>query len=77
MEEKARLIKQKNELTNLMKTVENNIEPKRFKTMVGSTNLPSANQQNQNTATATTLTDELLDFESGLPDPAKLFPKKL
>jgi len=35
MEEKARLLKQKNELSNLMKTVEHNIEPKRFKSMLG------------------------------------------
>ena len=35
MEEKARLLRQKNELNNLMKTVENNIEPKRFKSAVG------------------------------------------
>ena len=61
MEEKARLIKQKNELTNLMKTVENNIEPKRFKAMMG----PNSS-----------LTDELLDFDSGLPDPAKLLGKE-
>ena len=30
MEEKARLLRQKNELSNLMKSVENNIEPRRF-----------------------------------------------
>ena len=59
MEEKARLIKQKNELTNLMKTVENNIEPKRFKAMMGG-------------SVGTSLTDELLDFDSGLPDPTRL-----
>ena len=64
MEEKARLIKQKNELTNLMKTVENNIEPKRFKTMLG---------QTQGTGNQATLTDELLDFDSMvLPDPVRL-----
>ena len=34
MEEKARLIKQKNELTNLLKTVQNNIEPRRFKATI-------------------------------------------
>jgi hypothetical protein len=60
MEEKARLIKQKNELTNLMKTVENNIEPKRFKTTLG----------------IGSLTDELLDFDSGLPDPSKLLGRE-
>lgn len=66
MEEKARLLKQKNELTNLMKTVENNIEPKRFKSMMGG---------NGTTATSTTITDELLDFDSVLPDPIKLLGK--
>lgn len=35
MEEKARLLKQKHELSNLMKSVENNVEPKRFKTVLG------------------------------------------
>ncbi len=35
MEIKSRLIKQKGELSNLIKTVENNIEPKRFKSMIG------------------------------------------
>ena len=59
MEEKARLLKQKNELTNLMKTVENNIEPKRFKSMLGG--------GGSNTI-STTITDELLDFDSVLPD---------
>ena len=41
MEEKARLIKQKNELTNLMKTVENNVEPRRFKTFMGNPTIPT------------------------------------
>ena len=41
MEEKARLIKQKNELTNLMRTVENNVEPRRFKTSMGSSTIPT------------------------------------
>lgn len=50
MEEKARLIKQKNELTNLMKTVENNIEPKRFRTSMGG-------------VISRQTTDELLDFD--------------
>ena len=61
MEEKARLIKQKNELTNLMKTVENNIEPKRFKTMMGS---------------GSSLTDELLDFDH-IPDVSNIHGKGL
>ena len=56
MEEKARLLKQKNELSNLMKTVENNIEPKRFKAMRG------ANGQNGSSNFA----DQLLDFDSGI-----------
>ena len=59
MEEKARLIKQKNELTNLMKSVSYNIEPKRFRTSMG---LGGNNRQ---------AVDELLDFD-GLADPAKL-----
>ena len=41
MEEKARLIKQKNELTNLMRTVENNVEPRRFKTSMGNPSIPT------------------------------------
>lgn len=57
MEEKARLIKQKNELTNLMKTVENNIEPKRFRTSMGG-------------VVSRQTTDELLDFDV-LPDPSR------
>ena len=52
MEEKARLLRQKNELTNLMKTVENNIEPKRFKTAVGKSAAPADGL------------DELHDFDS-------------
>ena len=71
MEEKARLIKQKNELTNLMKTVENNIEPKRFKTMLGGSG--GANGAGVGVGTNSSLvTDELLDFDSVLPDPVKL-----
>ena len=52
MEEKARLLRQKNELTNLMKTVENNIEPKRFKSAVGKSAAPADGL------------DELHDFDS-------------
>jgi len=59
MEEKARLIKQKSELSNLIKTVEINIEPKRFKTMMGG----GGGSHTQSVAT-----DELLDFESNLPE---------
>ena len=55
MEEKARLLRQKNELSNLMKTVENNIEPKRFKSAVGKS------------ATGSEFIDELQDFDSNLP----------
>ena len=55
MEEKARLLRQKNELSNLMKTVENNIEPKRFKSAVGKS------------GGGPEIFDELQDFDSNLP----------
>ena len=72
MEEKARLIKQKNELTNLMKTVENNIEPKRFKTMLGSSGGAGGAGVGVGAGTNSSLiTDELLDFDGMLPDPVK------
>ena len=67
LEEKARLLKQKNELTNLMKTVENNIEPRRYTSMVGNTGGLTCSNGDGNGL----LTDELLDFDSGLPDPSK------
>ena len=71
MEEKARLIKQKNELTNLMKTVENNIEPKRFKTMLGSSGGAGGAGVGVGAGTNSLITDELLDFDGMLPDPVK------
>ena len=49
MEEKARLIKQKNELTNLMRTVENNVEPRRFKTSMGNPTVHSTSTTASNT----------------------------
>ena len=60
MEEKAMVLKQKNELTNLMKTVENNIEPKRFRAAMG----PNS------------MSDELLDFDSGLPELSNSLPNE-
>ena len=69
MEEKARLIKQKNELTNLMKTVENNIEPKRFKAMLGNSGGGVGGTN------SSTITDELLDFDSVLSDPIKFLAR--
>ena len=56
MEEKARLLRQKNELSNLMKTVENNIEPKRFKAAVGKSSNAGVD-----------FLDELQDFEANVP----------
>ena len=61
MEEKARLIKQKNELTNLMKTVENNVEPKRFKAMRGGSNNSGVSSTFNNN-----FADQLLDFDGGM-----------
>ena len=65
MEDKARLIKQKNELNNLMRTVENNIEPKRFKAL----STRGGAVCNPHEVTQKSVEEELLDFESTLPDP--------
>ena len=72
MEEKARLLKQKNELSNLMKTVANNIEPKRFKSLVGGAQGQSHHKEHHHqpassasqTTQAAPPNDELLEFDS-------------
>ena len=68
MEEKARQLKQRHELQNLMKSVEINVEPKRFKAMLGGANGQSSSLINPSLGVDS---EQVLDFESAIHEPSK------